>query len=792
MSGQFDSLKREVERRLGNGEITIEEYRFQMKQLAAASASPMPVAPVPSEELFVSQGDWQTFTGEPDDDSVVAAPFPPDVAPQRAHPGREFAAAGGTAMPPTGLRPETPHSDESTHRGAPPVRPAGQQLVGVSIGKFRFEHRVARGGMGEIWKAYDTIGERNVAIKVLPQELKHRDDEMLRVKTAFKRVQVLHHQNICPLYDLDWDDRLGYFLVMKFLDAVNLNVYHARYVERFDEMPVAEVARVLRPVAAALDYSHGQGIIHRDIKPQNVMVTADGKEVHVVDFDLAAEVRGTVGRAELPSETISGTFSYMSPEQWKGAALDGRADQYALAMIAYEMLAGRLPFDSPDPGVLRHCVLQDDVPMIHHLADEPQRAVFRALSKGPGDRFDNCTAFIDALEGKVAALSGAGKRTAPPPPPLRQSGGPASNASPASGGIAVPKFKQGSGSSRRERSAVGAPPVGAPQVRDDARPIREAIARQRGVPAGSITDQHLAGIKVLSLAGTPLPSLKPIAKCLGLEDLDVSGTPVADLTPLMALGQLGRLNLRGTRVTNLVALRSLGRLAALNLDDSPVEDLTPLRRIESLRTLTVQNTKVQDVSAVGFLMKLEDLDLTGTWIQDARPLAMLKQLLTLSLSRTLVVSVEPLVELAALKSLLLTGLSVVDLAPLAELTGLERLSLRGTRLRGLEIIRSMSRLMRLSVAGTEVVDFSPLANLPEIQQIDLESTKIRDLSSLSGLSNLNWVSLKGTRVRDLRPLHELSKLKFVDLTDTPVAMSDVVQLRAIHPKARIHDAQGAR
>lgn len=273
---------------------------------------------------------------------------------------------------------------------------------GAELGGFELKRRLRRGGMGEVWLAYDSTGERTVVIKVLPPELQRSPDEMARVKQTFNRVHNLQHQHVCPVYLLGQDPRFGYFIVMKYLDGDTLSAYRKSFVRKSGAFPLSEVIRVLMPIARALDYAHGRQIIHRDIKPQNIMLNADASDIQLVDFGLAAEIRTSVMRVSQVQMETCGTYPYMAPEQWRGEMQDARTDQYALGVVAFELLTGHLPFEAADPTVLRMCVLNDAVPKIDGASPEVQSAISRAMGKSRSDRFPNCTAFLEALEAAAA------------------------------------------------------------------------------------------------------------------------------------------------------------------------------------------------------------------------------------------------------------------------------------------------------------------------------------------------------------------------------------------------------
>ena len=279
---------------------------------------------------------------------------------------------------------------------------------GVVIGNFQLQVKLGRGGMGEVWKAWDAKAERTVVLKFVPPELQHAGEEMARVKATFQRIHALQDRHICPVYLLDEDRRFGWYLVMKYIDGQTLSAYRATYVARHGAFPVEQVVKVLCPVAEALDYAHAQKVIHRDVKPQNILVVGDAEDVQIVDFGLAAEICTTLSRVSQQQMDTSGTRPYMAPEQWKGQPQDARTDQYALAVVAYELISGRLPFESADFDILRACVLNDPPEEIEGQTTALNQALTLGLAKRRQERFGSCRGFVQSL----AASPGAGQTVA--------------------------------------------------------------------------------------------------------------------------------------------------------------------------------------------------------------------------------------------------------------------------------------------------------------------------------------------------------------------------------------------
>lgn len=274
-----------------------------------------------------------------------------------------------------------------------------QPNPGDSIGNYKLLQKLGAGGMGQVWKAaHQTTGEL-YAIKLLPQMIATHPDAWDQVLANFQLVRKLNHQNICPVHLLERDPQWGPYLVMTFIDGISL----AKYRQRKETFTVEEVAALLKPVADALDYAHAQKIIHRDVKHDNILLTLadDGETItgtFVIDFGLAAQVRSTINRFSQQSVTAAGTRPYMAPEIWGSRPPVAASDQYSLAVIAYELLAGFFPFDGDDVAVLREAVLKETVTKVSSLNPNANRALLKGLSKKPEDRFSSCGKIVESVE----------------------------------------------------------------------------------------------------------------------------------------------------------------------------------------------------------------------------------------------------------------------------------------------------------------------------------------------------------------------------------------------------------
>jgi serine/threonine protein kinase len=275
------------------------------------------------------------------------------------------------------------------------------------------EREVGRGGMGIVYRARDARLKRAVAVKVLPPELAFRQEIRTRFLREAEMAAQLSHPNIVPIYTVDEQGGLVYF-VMAFVDGETLGT---RLAAR-GRLPIDEVRTMLRQIADALAFAHAKGVIHRDIKPDNILLTADSDRAIVTDFGIARAVddsptdpNGAPAGTRLTGTGVAlGTPAYMSPEQCAGdRTIDGRSDLYALGVLAYHMLTGSPPFlGGNSASILVKHLTEQPVPVTDRRPDVPAdlaAIVMRLLQKNPADRFPDAAALIRALDGEALPVA---------------------------------------------------------------------------------------------------------------------------------------------------------------------------------------------------------------------------------------------------------------------------------------------------------------------------------------------------------------------------------------------------
>ncbi|GHI09964.1 serine/threonine protein kinase [Streptomyces cellostaticus] len=288
------------------------------------------------------------------------------------------------------------------------------QLIGCQVANYLVEGEVGRGGMAVVYRARDLRLDRTVALKLLAPELARNDTFRQRFIHESRVAAAIDHPHIVPVFEAGETDDVLY-IAMRYVSGSDLR----HLLDEHGPLPFEAAVRIAAQVASALDAAHEHGLVHRDVKPGNVLVArgtdSDHPEhVYLTDFGLTKKSLSLTGFTTVGQ--FVGTLDYVAPEQISGRPVDGRCDVYGLACVVYETLAGRPPFQREDDMALLWAHQYDEPPPPSgSCPDLPPAvdAVFaRALAKSPDARYDTCLGFVAALRSAPAARPGAG----PPPP----------------------------------------------------------------------------------------------------------------------------------------------------------------------------------------------------------------------------------------------------------------------------------------------------------------------------------------------------------------------------------------
>ena len=272
-------------------------------------------------------------------------------------------------------------------------------MIGTTVSHYRIVGKLGVGGMGVVYEADDTRLPRRVALKFLSQELVGDPEASRRLQREADIIARLNHQNICTIYEID-DLEGSRFMVMERINGVNLKLHMARTA-----LADQEVIDIARQVAMALQAAHEGGIVHRDIKPGNIMVTPEGV-VKVLDFGLARRfMMPETGEVTMYGSTIPGrplgTANYMAPERISQGPWDPRSDLFSLGVVIYEMATGRLPFAGASPfETVTNIFDKEPAPVLALSPRRPvamARVVERLLAKRAEDRYQSAAALIEDL-----------------------------------------------------------------------------------------------------------------------------------------------------------------------------------------------------------------------------------------------------------------------------------------------------------------------------------------------------------------------------------------------------------
>ncbi len=268
-----------------------------------------------------------------------------------------------------------------------------EDLTGKQLGPYQIVAPLGEGGMAAVFRAYQPGMERYVALKVLPRQLAEDPEFSARFQREARLLAQLQHPHILPVFDFGQAE--GYsFIVMPFVPSGTLTDSM-----QGQPLPLPRVRQVISQVGDALNYAHGRGLVHRDVKPSNVLMDESGNCL-LTDFGLARMVEGSVNLTA--TGTIMGTPAYMSPEQGAGQTIDSRSDIYSLGIILYEMATGRVPYKAETPIAVVFMHVSGPLPLPRSLnpalPEAVERVILKALAKNPDERYQTAEDMVEALK----------------------------------------------------------------------------------------------------------------------------------------------------------------------------------------------------------------------------------------------------------------------------------------------------------------------------------------------------------------------------------------------------------
>ncbi|WP_435009411.1 protein kinase domain-containing protein [Tundrisphaera lichenicola] len=658
------------------------------------------------------------------------------------------------------------------------------------IGHYEVLEVLGRGGFGIVFRAFDEVLHRVVAIKVLAPQMAATSPARKRFLREARSSAKVRHENVVQVYAVE-ELPLPY-LAMEFIPGETLQ----QRLDRTGPLETAEVLKIGRQIAEGLAAAHDEGLIHRDIKPGNILIEAGpNQHVKITDFGLA---RAADDASMTQSGVVAGTPMYMAPEQAYGDKLDHRADLFSLGSVLYTMCSGRPPFRANSTLAVLKRVTEDTPRPIRDIIPEvPQWVcdiISRLQAKNPDDRIATAREVADLLARGLAASPRPGSLASVPEvrPVGIEKKAVESEALEPTVQLAIP----GRAIRMRSRKRLWAATAALLLI---------TLASFGFTEATGVTDFHGTVIRLLSAEGTLVVEVDDPGVSVKIDgsDIVITGAGVRELRmkpgshsiearkdgkvvsqELVTVAKNGRQVVRVSREGSPSVAKTLphARPSPRSVDESAweriVAALSAAEQVKAVRARLKELNPGFDGAVAPTIEKgvVRGLEFNADDVSDISPLRVLTKLRTLNCSGTgdrqgLLTDLSPLSGLP-LTSLNVSKSQLVDLSPLRGMP-LTEFMCYGTLVDDLSPLEGM-KLRVLNFVGTKVYDLSPLNGMP-LENLDLGGTNVGDLTGLAGM-RLRELSLEGTKISDLSPVKRMP-LTSINLSGTPV--SDLSPLKGM-------------
>ena len=695
----------------------------------------------------------------------------------------------------------------------------------ILAGKYLLGRVLGEGGFGITYVGWDLNLQVKVAVKeYYPNgfvtrncgfdrrvtELTGREGEFFRkgLERFIREAQVLGQfwelPGIVSVKDYFQENKTAY-IVMEFVEGQTLKELLKK--SPGSRLPVERVLSMMRPVMNALEEVHKAGLIHRDISPDNLMVSPRG-EVKLIDFGAA---RNFLGAGE-KSLSVLLKPGYAPQEQYRSRGEQGPwTDVYGLCATIYRAITGQVPEEALDR--LETDKLQPPSRLGAEIGPRQEKLLMRGLALSPRDRIQSMKELEKiCLQGKKG-LNEEQRRY------LRKlSIYLAVTITIGVLAVVLTELRVGKSAEGTDRENVQSLESQEVQVvwadSNMERLVRQGLNR----PEGAIYESELEEITVLCIAGNEVrlcrdsseensgfifeyeniqkrdriqsledlryfPNLErlqlssyhvteemlgDLAGLKNLKQLDLEGNGLSDISALAEYTGLTVLGIADNRVKDISPLSGLVKLQELNVKNNEIEDISPLKDMKELRTLYLWENQVENISPLSGLTKLTKLNLVNNRVADISPLSGLTELTELRLADNRVTDISPLSGLVKLQGLYMSGNRIPDISPLSGLTELTYLGINESTIEDLTPLRSLTKLEKLYVRNSCVSDLTPLSGLGALHTLDVSETQVTDIAPLAGLSglqalNLGGLARDGRRLADLTPLSSLVNLQVLVL-----------------------------